>query len=424
VAAASFIGTTIEWYDFFVYATASALIFSQQFFPTGDPTSGTMLALATFGIGFLARPFGGLVAGHFGDRFGRRTVLIVTLIVMGAATTGIGLLPNYATIGIAAPILLVVLRLVQGLSAGGEWGGAALMAVEHAPVHRRGLWGSIAQTGVPAGLILANCVILAVQATMSPEQFAAWGWRIPFLLSVVLVVVGLFIRFSVTESPVFESLRRSRSQTSVPLVDMVRRHGRELVIATLTYVANTAIPYIFMVFLLSYGTSVLRMSQATMLLVVIVGAVGWLPAIVYAGHLSDRIGRRSVYLLGYALLFLWAVPFFMLLETRNVGLMMVATLVLTFGSGLAYGPQPALFAEMFDADVRYSGVSTAYALGAVFGGAFAPLIATALLVATGTSLSVSAYMGALALLSFVATLAVREKKLRAAREADIRTVAY
>lgn len=423
VGLASFIGTTIEWYDYFVFATASALVFNQQFFPNIDPTTGTILAFATFGIGFLALPLGGIVAGHFGDRLGRKAVLIATLVLMGGATTAIGLLPGYATIGIAAPILLVVLRLLQGFAAGGEWGGAALMAVEHAPAGRRGLWGSIAQVGVPFGLILANCVILVVEAAMTKEQFLSWGWRIPFLVSILLVLVGLLIRVRVSESPIFETMRRSHRQATRPLVELFRHNRTDVAIATVTFIANSAIPYVFLVFMLSYGTSVLNMSPSTMLFVIIVGALGWLPAIVLAGHLSDRIGRRRVYLIGYAVLAVWAFPFFALTNTTNVGLMIVATLVLTVGSGLAFGPQPALFAEMFGPDVRYSGVSTSYALGGLLGGAFAPLIAAALFAATGSAYYVSAYMAALAVLSFGATLLIREPKLREMREADERRLA-
>ena len=408
VAVASAVGTTIEWYDYFIYSTAAALIFGSQFFSALSPASGTLAAFATLGVGFLARPIGGVVWGHFGDRIGRKAMLVASLLVMGLATVGVGLLPTYEQVGVLAPVLLVVLRLLQGLSAGGEWGGAALMAVEHAPDGRRGRYGSFAQIGVPAGLILAQLVFAGVGNALSDEQFASWGWRVPFLLSIVLVGVGLYVRLSVEESPVFRALRADRARSASPIVEVFRQRPRALAVASISFIANTAIGYVFLAYLLSYGTSVLKVSRNLMLLVVIVGSVSWLISIVAAAIWSDRIGRRPVYLVGSVLLVLWPIPFFLLVDTRSAALMIIAVVVLTIGLGASYGPQSALFAELFEARYRYSGASFSYAVGAVLGGGFAPLIATALQTSTGTSLSVSAYMIAVGLVSLVAVWAMPE----------------
>ncbi|MER6950906.1 MFS transporter [Nonomuraea sp. NPDC000554] len=408
VAVASAIGTTIEWYDYFIYSTAAALIFASQFFSTLSPASGTLAAFATLGVGFLARPVGGIVWGHFGDRLGRKAMLIASLLLMGVATVGVGLLPTFEQIGVFAPVLLLALRLLQGLSAGGEWGGAALMAVEHAPPGRRGRYGLYSQVGVPAGLILAQLVFVLVTAGLTEDQFRSWGWRLPFLLSIVLVGVGLFIRLRVAETPVFRTLAAEQAQSSRPLVDVFRHRPRELLLASGSFVANTAIGYVFLAYLLSYGTSVLKVGRNLMLVVVIVGSLTWLVSIVAAAIWSDRAGRRPVYLAGSVLLVLWAVPFFLLVDTRSPALLIVAVVVLNVGLGATYGPQSALFAELFEARYRYSGVSFSYAIGALLGGGFAPLIATALQSSTGSSLSVSAYMIAVGLLSLVAVIALRE----------------
>jgi metabolite-proton symporter len=409
VALASAVGTTIEWYDYFIYSTAAALVFASQFFPRFDPATGTLASFATLGVGFLARPVGGVLWGHFGDRVGRKAMLIASLLLMGIATVGVGLLPTYDQIGLLAPVLLVVLRLLQGLSAGGEWGGAALMAVEHAPEGQRGKYGSYSQIGVPAGLILAQLVFVAVGA-LSDEQFASWGWRLPFLFSIVLVGVGLFIRLRVEESPVFAALRAENVRARVPMIDVVRERPRELLVASVSFIANTAIGYVFLAYLLSYGTSVLKVDRTTMLVVVIIGSVSWLVSIVVAAQWSDRVGRKPVYLVGSVLLVVWPVPFFLLIDTTSPALMILSVIVLTIGLGASYGPQSALFAEMFEARFRYSGASFSYAVGAVLGGGFAPLIAAWLQSSTGTSLSVSAYMVVVALISLIAVIGIRETR--------------
>ena len=418
VVGASLVGTTIEWYDFFIYASAASLVFGRLFFPALDGSTALLASFATLGVSFVARPIGGMVAGHLGDRFGRKSILVATLLLMGISTIGVGLLPGYASIGVAAPILLVVLRLLQGLSAGGEWGGAALMSVEHAPPGRRGYFGSFPQIGVPIGLLLANLVFFTVSAVTTDEQFAAWGWRIPFLLSVVLIAVGFFVRSRVAESPVFTELRRRRARRSAPLAEILRSNRRELVVAIGLFIANNMIGYILIAFINSYGTRTLKLSSTTMLFVGMVGAVAWGVFTLVAGRWSDRIGRRRIYLIGTLAMAVWAFPFFLLFDTRSIPLMLVAVIGMAFGLGLTYGPQAAAYAELFPAGVRYSGVSFAYAFGAILGGGFAPLLATWMIGLTGTSLSVSAYMLLACLVTLAAVLALRERSA-AEREAFV-----
>ncbi|MET9265112.1 MFS transporter [Amycolatopsis sp. NPDC004079] len=411
VALASAIGTTIEWYDYFAYSTATALVFNKLFFPSLSPSSGTLAAFATLGVGFVARPLGGIVWGHFGDRVGRKAMLVASLVLMGLATAGVGVLPTYHQAGVIAPILLVVLRVLQGISAGGEWGGAALMAVEHAPEGKRGRYGSFSQIGVPAGLILAQLVFFLVNNSLSPDQFRSWGWRIPFLVSLVLVAVGLVIRLRVEESPVFAKLRSTGERSKLPIVEVLRARPKQVLAAAVSFIANTALGYIFFAYLLSYGTSVLKLSSTTMLVVVIVGSVVWLVSIVAAAIWSDSVGRKPVYLAGSVLLVVWSIPFFLLVDTARPWLLIVAVVVLNIGLGATYGPQSALFSELFESRFRYSGSSFAYAVGAVLGGGFAPLIAASLQSSTGTSLSVSLYMVGVGVLSLLAVLAFPRKPL-------------
>jgi metabolite-proton symporter len=421
VAVASSIGTTIEWYDYIIFSTAVPLVFNTQFFSTLSPASGTLAGFATLGVGILARPVGGVLWGHFGDRVGRKAMLVASLLLMGGATVGVGLLPTYEQIGVLAPILLVLMRLIQGVSAGGEWGGAALMAVEHAPPGKRGAYGSFSQIGVPAGLILAQLMFIAVSAWTTPEQFTAWGWRLPFLFSIVLVAVGLVVRLSLAESPVFSRLLREQARSRRPIVELFRERRREVVLAALSFVANTTIGYIFLAYLLAYGTAVLKLSRDLMLTVVVIGSLVWLVFIVVGARWSDRVGRRPVYLVGSVLLVVWAFPFFLLVDTAVPALIVLSVVVLTIGLGLTYGPQAAFFAELFEPRYRYSGASFAYAVGAVVGGGFAPLIATALQTATGESWPVSAYMFAVGLVSLGAVLLLRETRGQLATAGSTRT---
>ncbi|PXY29212.1 MFS transporter [Prauserella coralliicola] len=415
-------GTTIEWYDFFIYAQAASLVLAPLFFaPVGEHAPGlaTVISLATIGISFLFRPLGAVVAGRYGDRLGRKKMLVLTLVLMGAATALIGALPTYADIGLAAPIVLMLLRILQGFSAGGEWGGAALMSVEHAPLHRRGLFGSYPQAGVPLGLILATGVLWVTTTVTTPEQFESWGWRVPFLFSVVLIGIGYVIRRAVEESPVFREMLAKKKQSAAPLRDVFRGNTRQIVLSALIFVANNAAGYLVIAYFLNYGVATLELPRSSVLLAIVIGSLGWLSATVYGGALSDRLGRVRTFQLGYGLVFVWMIPLFLLIDTRNIWLFGAAIFVLTIGLGLSYGPMSAMYAEMFPAAVRYSGVSIGYALGTILGGAFAPMIAELLMQRTGWSGSVGVYIMVLCVVSFAAVSAVKETRgaeLRAASD--------
>lgn len=408
VALSSLIGTTIEWYDYFIYGSAAVLVFGPQFFPGNDPIASTLAAFATFAVGFLARPVGGIVMGHFGDRVGRKSMLIISMLLMGGATVAIGLLPNYAAIGVAAPVLLVLLRLVQGFGVGGEWGGAVLMSVEHAPKGRRTFYGSFPQMGLPAGIIFANLIFIVVVNSVSPDAFAAWGWRVPFILSAALIVFGFILRFKITESPTFAEVKKSGTVEKQPLKILVTQHYKPLLLASAASVAAPALGYLILVYMLSYGTTVLKLSQPTMLWLIIGGAVVWLVMIGVSAHVADRVGRKKVFLAGALLVTAWAFPFFALVDTAFPALILLAFAVGTSAIAMMAGPQAALVAALFPAAIRYSGSSVAYQVGSIIGGAFAPMIATALFAATGTSVLIAVYMGALGLLSFIALLFLRE----------------
>ncbi|MEJ2854902.1 MULTISPECIES: MFS transporter [unclassified Saccharothrix] len=408
IAGTSFVGTAIEWYDFFIYANAAALVFGKQFFPSLSPLAATLASLSTFAVGFLARPLGSVLMGHFGDRVGRKSMLVTSLLVMGVATVLIGLLPTYAQIGVWAPILLVTLRFAQGLGVGGEWGGAVLVAVEHAPGARRGFYGSFPQMGVPAGIILSNLVFLTTNSVLGPERFAAWGWRVPFLLSAVLIVIGLYIRLRLEESPLFLAAKKARTDSRMPVVELLRDHWRRVVLAGLAFMAANTIGYITLVYVLSYTTGPLKMSRSTVLLLVLLASVVQLVATPALSALSDRLGRRKVFLAGAVLSTLWAWPLFLLLDTRSPAAVLVGLVVaVTFLSAM-YGPQAAIAAELFPTRVRYSGASLGYQLSAIVGGGLAPLIATSLYAATGTSLSTAVYLAVICLVSLVAIVFVPE----------------
>ena len=402
VLAGTLVGTTIEWYDFFIYAQAAALVLGQLFFAPMGEGGAQLAAWASLGISFLVRPLGAVVAGHLGDRFGRKVVLVFTLVGMGGATAIIGLLPTYAQIGVAAPVLLILMRLLQGFSAGGEWGGAALMSVEHAPKGRRGLFGAYPQIGVPIGMILATLFMFGLSTVMTDEQFLAWGWRIPFLFSILLIGVGYWIRRAVEESPVFAEMARLRQEESAPLGELFRHHRKNVLLAALIFAANNAAGYLVIAYFNGYGVNALGMERTETLIASLIGGVGWLAFTLYGGHISDRIGRVLTFQIGYGIIILWAIPMWFLLDTASLPLFTLAILVLTLGLGPSYGPQSALYAEMFPARVRYSGVSIGYALGSIIGGAFAPLIAELLLQRTGQSWSIGVYIAVLGVISFAA----------------------
>jgi MFS family permease len=403
------LGASVEWYDFFIYATAAALVFPSVFFAAQLPPFVALIAsYSTFAVGFVARPVGALLFGHLGDKLGRKTALAAALVLMGTATTLVGLLPSYATAGALAPLALVALRLMQGLAVGGQWGGAILLATENAPKSRRGLYGSIAQAGVPVGVVLANLAFLAANGAMSAESFMSYGWRIPFLLSVLLVCLGLYIFFRVDDTPAYRRLRQSvASHADVPgsksnaeparvspIIEALRRHPRLILLAAGAYISTNLSFYILITYVVSYGTSTagLHLPRGTMLSAVLVANAVSAPIMFLAGRLSDRYGRRLIFMTGVSLAALWAFALFPLVETRSWPWITVAILVGLSLNSVCYGPMAAMFTELFSTGIRCSGVSLAYQIGAIAGGGLAPIIATALFARFHSNLWVSVYM--------------------------------
>ncbi|WP_031160644.1 MFS transporter [Streptomyces durhamensis] len=421
IVAASLIGTTIEWYDFFLYGSAAALVFNKLFFPGSDPLVGTLLSFLTYAVGFAARPLGALVFGHYGDRLGRKKLLVLSLVMMGGATFAIGLLPTHATVGAAAPVLLTLLRLVQGFALGGEWGGAVLLVSEHGDARRRGFWASWPQTGAPAGQLLATGVLSLLTAVLSDDAFGRWGWRIPFLLSGVLVLIGLWIRLSVDESPVFkEALERAEARRAeekseaerLPIVSVLRHHWRDVLVAMGARMAENISYYVITAFILVYATTSAGASKQTALNAVLIGSAVHFAVIPAWGALSDRIGRRPVYLFGAAGVGLWMFPFFSLTDTGSFGSLILAVTVGLVLHGAMYAPQAAFFAEMFATRMRYSGASIGAQFASVAAGAPAPLIATALLDDYGSSTPIALYVIAAAVLTLLAVGVARETRHR------------
>ncbi|MBT2508503.1 MHS family MFS transporter [Streptomyces sp. ISL-98] len=420
IVAASLIGTTIEWYDFFLYGSAAALVFNKLFFPGSDPLVGTLLSFLTYAVGFAARPIGALVFGHYGDRLGRKKLLVLSLLVMGGATFAIGLLPTHATIGSAAPVLLTVLRLVQGFALGGEWGGAVLLVSEHGDAGRRGFWASWPQTGAPAGQLLATGVLSALTALLSESAFLAWGWRIPFLLSGVLVIVGLWIRLSVDESPVFKAaLAQAEARKGaearadkMPIIAVLRHHWRDVLVAMGARMAENISYYVITAFILVYATTAAELSKQTALNAVLIASAVHFAVIPAWGALSDQVGRRPVYLLGAIGVGLWMFPFFMLIDTKSFGNLLLAVTVGLVFHGAMYAPQAAFFSEMFATRMRYSGASIGAQFASVAAGAPAPLIATALLVDYGSSTPIALHVIAATLITIVAVACAKETRNR------------
>jgi len=379
VVLASFIGTAVEWYDFFLYNTAAALVFDKLFFPSLAPANATLAAFATYSVGFFARPLGGIVFGHYGDRLGRKSMLVITLMMMGIPTFLVGLVPTYASIGGAAPVLLVLLRLVQGFGVGGEWGGAVLMAAEHSPQKKRGLAAAWPQAGVPAGLILANGVFAGC-TYLSGDQFLAWGWRIPFLLGIALVGVGMFIRLKVLETPSFAKVKETSTVAKIPILEVLRTHPRNVVLAMGARFAENVSFYLFTAWILTYVTVQLGLPKSVALNGLLAASAVEFVTIPAFGALSDRLGRRPVYMAGAALTGLLAFPAFWLIETRSVPVIWLSLMVvLGIAHAAMYGPQAAFFSELFGANVRYSGASLGYQLSSVLAGGLAPIIAGGLL---------------------------------------------
>ena len=407
VAVASFIGTTIEWYDFFLYGTAAALVFNRLFFPTFDPLMGTLAAFGTYAVGFFARPFGGIVIGHYGDKIGRKSMLVLTLVIMGVATFLIGLLPTYEQIGPWAAAGLILLRVAQGFGVGGEWGGAVLMAVEHAPPGTRGYYGSWPQIGVPAGLVLSTAVF-AVFSRLPEAQFLSWGWRVPFLLSALLVIVGLLIRVRILETPAFTKIKEEAREARQPIVEVLTTYPRQVLLAIGARFAENGAFYIYSVFVLTYATQQVKMPQQVVLNGILIGAGIELLAIPLFGALSDRLGRRPVYLFGACATALWAFPLFWLLDTGSPPLVWFAMIVaFVFSHAAMYGPQAAFLSELFGTRVRYSGASLGAQLAGVVAGAPAPFLATLLLARYGSS-ALAWYLIAMALVTIVAVVLASE----------------
>jgi metabolite-proton symporter len=416
IVLASFIGTTIEWYDFFLYGTAAALVFNRLFFPTLDPLAGTLSAYGTFAVGFVARPLGGAIFGHYGDRLGRKQMLVWSLLIMGIATVLIGLTPTYDHVGMWAPVLLVVLRFIQGIGVGGEWGGAVLLAVEHSGGPRRGFHGSWPQMGVPAGLLLSTGVFAALSTALPEKRFLAWGWRVPFLLSVLLIAVGLFIRIQILETPSFARLKESGAESHLPLLELFREYPGEFLIGMGMRFAQNVIFYIYTVFVLSYGEKSLGYRRALVLQGVMIASLIGLLAIPFWSHLSDRIGRRPVYLAGAIASAAIAFPFFWLFERGPAFVPLALVLGINVGHDMMYGPMAACLSELFGTRVRYTGTSVVYQLTSVFSGGLAPVVATLLLSRHGSG-AVAAYIVGCCAITAVATWLAPETHRAALDEA-------
>ena len=400
VASASFIGTTIEWYDYYIFGTASVLIFNTQFFPNLDPFAGTLAAFATFAVAFIARPFGGAFFGHFGDRIGRKKMLVLSVVTMGAGTLVVGLLPTYATIGIWAPILLVLCRFLQGFAVGGEWGGAVLMSLEHAPENKRAFYASFPQAGVPAGTVL-SAGTFALLTLMPAEDFQAWGWRIPFLASVILVAIGLYIRLRVTESPEFLAVKERNEVPKVPAVEIFKYHKWPLVAGMLCTFAPNIVFYIATVFLVSYGPAEVGVSGQTIFVALMIAACLQIVSMPFIATFADKYSKRGLLLVGCVIVAVGAFPIFMLFNIGTFwGVLGALVLALPIMHAFSYGAISGFTAELFPARVRYTGTSLAYQLGGIITSAPVPIIATLLIRETGTSASVSLYIIVAALLGF------------------------
>lgn len=413
---ASLVGTSIEWYDYYIFGTASALAFGAVFFPQFSAVAGALAAFATFAVGFVVRPFAAAIIGHFGDRIGRKTLLVMTLLLTGVATALIGVLPTYAAIGVAAPILLVTLRIIQGFGVGGEWGGAILIATEHATPKRRSLYGSFAQYGVPIGVLTSNLVFLAISG-LPDEDFLTYGWRIPFLISIVLVVVGLVTRVKLSDAPEFKRIKDNDEVARMPFLELVRTHPRALVLAGIASVAPPAIGYTVIVYLLSYGTTVVGFARPTLLTLILISTVLWIATIAVSALVSDRFGGKRVYAVGALVAVIWPLPMFALIDTGSVFPALIAVLVAAVPQGIMAGAQGGLFTELFPVRMRYTGISIAYQFGGIVGGAVGPLVATALQAAGGSTL-VALYLSALCVCSFVAALLL---PVRGEANAPVRT---
>jgi metabolite-proton symporter len=398
---ASTVGTAIEWYDFFIYGTAAALVFGKLYFPNEAPLAGTLAAFGTYFIGFVGRPIGAAIFGHYGDRIGRKATLIATLLCMGIGTFLIAFVPTYASIGIWGAVLLTVLRMIQGIGVGGEWGGSVLLAMEWSRTHnQRGLVASWPQFGVPCGLLLSNLAILAF-STWSGDQFATWGWRIPFALSIILVGVGLWIRLGILETPVFQKIVEKNAIEKAPVWEVIKKQPREIILSALLRMAEQAPFYIFTAFIFAYAVGTLKMSRDFILTAVMVAAVLSFFTIPFAGHLSDRIGRKTMYLIGAAVMGVFGFIYFAMIGTLSPAVVFLAIVLSLIPHDLQYGPQAALIAESFTPRLRYSGASLGYQLASIIAGGPAPIIATALFATYNTGYAVAVYIALCAVVSLI-----------------------
>ncbi len=407
----SMVGTSIEWYDFFIYGAAAALIFNKLFFPNLDPMTGVLAAFATYAVGFIGRPLGGIIFGHYGDKIGRKAMLLTTLVLMGIPTILIGLLPTYESIGYWAAVILVILRLIQGMAMGGEWGGAVLMAVEHAPEGSKGFWGSLPQASAGAGLMMASLALGAV-SLLPEESLFSWGWRIPFLASILLLGVGWYIRVKVPESPDFEKVKQQAKEVKVPALQVFKNHPRELITIIVARAAENAWFYIASTFALAYATTQLAIPRQSVLFAIVCGAGLVIVVTPICGYISDKVGQRNMFMFGLLLLALYCYPFFSMLNSQDPVLIWAA---LVIGIGvifpIMYAPESMLFARQFPAEIRYSGISISVQLAGVLGGGFAPMIATKLLVIGGGSPHlISTYIIAMAVIAIICTFFMKSDK--------------
>jgi metabolite-proton symporter len=408
VIVASLIGTTIEWYDFFLYSTVTGLVFPKLFFPASDPLTGTLQAFAIYAVGFVARPVGAAIFGHYGDRIGRKSTLIATLMLMGVATFLVALVPTYASIGIWGAVLLTVLRFVQGVGVGGEWGGSVLMSMEWARSNKhRGFIASWPQFGVPSGLFLANLAALACNQ-IDPDQFLVWGWRIPFLLSIILIAIGLYIRLGILETPIFAKLVAEKKIEKTPMLEVIRVHPKEIILSAFARMGEQAPFYIFTAFVFSYGTTVLHSSRELLLVGVLTASVVSLFTIPFSGFLSDRIGRRRMYMIGAATTGVFGFIYFAMLDTVMPGWIFLAIVLSLVPHDMMYGPQAALIAESFTSRLRYSGASMGYQLASIIAGGPAPLIATALFAQYHSGYAIAGFILVCALISIAAATALKD----------------
>lgn len=412
IATASVIGTTVEWYDLFLFGTASALVFNQVFFPNLPPAVGTILAFLTFAAAYVARTLGAILFGHFGDRLGRKSMLLISLLTMGAATLAIGLVPDYNTIGLAAPFILLTLRIIQGLALGGEWGGAVLMTVEHAPEDKRGWYGSLVQVGVPFGTLLANVAFLIVTASVSQEALISWGWRVPFIASVLLVAVGIYIRLNIEETPSFQQVREQGAKAKLPFAYLMKHYWKQVILGGVATLSTGSTFTLMVASGMNYGTSEQGFSANLMLWVVLVACLLGLFLIPFFGKLSDKYGRKPIIAAGIAAEALLAFPFFWLINTGEVWAVFLAYGLMMIAFSANYGPIATFLAELFGSKVRYSGLSIAYMLSGLLGSAITPAITVWLLDLTGQSDSIAWYIAAAAALSFIALFLLTDNHKR------------